>query len=518
MNDISQKCSNAQCGCPVQPADVFCPHCGQPVAAGGQTEKVQLGESPGAFAPAGSPVRENDQKAILHPLLAELKDLRPEPKTEVSPMAMPAVEIAGGSPPSDCQDLEVRYNNSCVFVLNMQSTFDFEIRPLVDGIKNLFVEVRQSGQVIARETPMVLPRRGTLISFGLNYTPRNTHAGKVSFTIVVGYRQGDQRKIYAAFRTHTFHSGKENPRQICESLVVEVKNNIQQGHAGDLKVDQNFNGLREALRQHNTIEIDKEFLGLINARPFWTALSLAECEVDSVPGPEPAAGAPGGQQFELRAPDGTRIRILTQPPVRIGRHRDCEMLARVVDETGRELREESLRISQYHAQVEWSGERGRLRDGGQPPHEGWRRSSAGVWVDGKRVVSGGEFTMVAGGEHHVTLGDPGDGAKHFESSVRLWTAGDLPELRPACPDVKRTPETAVCLALRRSGGPGSACLLLRTCALLTWADGRCGHACVCVRQGSLHLSDGHVCERLVPGRFVQAGSLNFQVVDVTTAK
>jgi len=58
---------------------------------------------------------------------------------------MPFGESGAVVQTNDCAELEVRYNNRCVFVLNMQSTFDFEIRPLTDGVKNLFVEVWQSG-------------------------------------------------------------------------------------------------------------------------------------------------------------------------------------------------------------------------------------------------------------------------------------------------------------------------------------------------------------------------------------
>jgi hypothetical protein len=56
-------------------------------------------------------------------------------------------------------------------------------------------------------------------------------------------------------------------------------------------------------------------------------------------------------------------------------------------------------------------------------------------------------------------------------------------------------------------------LLLQHGASLAWADTRCGSACVCVRQGNLHFSDGHACDRLVPGRILRAGSLTFQVFD-----
>ena len=237
MSSAPSRCPNPRCACPVQAGDLFCPHCGQDlsVAAGGATTEAAAGY--------GAPLR-------LEPVgLAPLPTATASAQGQVAePAAATEPSTSRGSLPSDCPDLEVSYNNSCVFVLDMQSTFDFRVRPLGDGIRELYVEVQQSGRVIARETPMVRPRRGAWLDFSLNYTPSNTRPGKAAFSIVVCYRKGDQLRVYAAYRTHTIYSGKEDPRRVCENLMVEVKNNIQQGHAGDLRVDQSFDSLREALR------------------------------------------------------------------------------------------------------------------------------------------------------------------------------------------------------------------------------------------------------------------------------
>jgi hypothetical protein len=528
MTGDSLHCPNPQCGCPVHPGDAFCPHCGQSLAATGN-EPPASAPAPEA-SPAGNatriepPRQEASLSESLQPFLSELppavrgeSDGAFEPAAPLS-QAGDAGSASGlaGQLPSDCHDLDVRYNNSCVFVLNMQSTFDFGIRPLVDGLRDFFVEIRQSGQVIAREAPRVLLRRGAPLSFGLNYTPRNTHAGKVSFEILVGFRKDGRLHVYAAYRNHTIYSGKEDPRQVCESLVVEVKNNIQQGHAGDLRVDQNFNGLREALRDRNSIALDREFLQLINTRPFWSALPLAECSSDGLSGPASAPETKNLRHLELRATEGLSVHLLRTSAIRIGRRRDCEVLARVVDAGGRELPEESLRISQYHALLEWRGEQCLLRDGGQYQEKGWRASAAGVWVDGKRLPSNGEFTFLPGREYQIALRDPADGHPHrYELSARLWSVRDMPELRPACPDAGLSPTAPACLVLRRLQGPRWIYLALRTCAAMAWADSRCGRGCVCVRDDGLQFSDGHLCEPLAPGRPLRAGGMTFQVSEPT---
>ncbi len=432
---------------------------------------------------------------------------RPEPAAFVEPPAP-----AGGGPQSDCSDLEVRYNNNCVFVLNMQSTFDFDILPRADGIRDLFVEVRQSGQVIARERPRVLPRREARLSFGLNYTPRNTHAGKASFEILVGYRKEQRRRLYAAYRTHTIYSGKEDTRQVCESLVVEVKNNIQQGHAGDLRVDQNFHGLREALQERNALALDEKFLQLINARKFWAPLPLRECAEEPLGGGGPA---PRLEHLLLRRAEGAAIHLLLPDKVRIGRARDCEILARVLDPAGRQVTEPSLRIGRYHACVEWQSGKCQIRDGGYYAEERrWRPSASGVWIDGQRLAAGREFALAPGRDYRLALAASGqDGSAGFELSLRMWLARELPLVRPGCPDLRAVPEAPVCLIARRTQGPPETFVLLRSAANLAWADARSAGACVCLREGELYFSDGHGCDRLMAGRRVGAGDVEFQVLD-----
>jgi hypothetical protein len=513
MNAKSFPCS--RCGWPMQPGDACCSHCGSwlasvPAAEAGTAEDQ-------ANPPPPPELGQTDEATQLGPNTGNL--IRTEVLADLERPAASSSSLGGGQEQSsDCVDLEVRYNNSCVFVLNMQSTFDFEIRPRIDGLRGLFVEVRQSGQVLARETPQMLVRRGSCLSFGLNYMPRNTHAGKVSFEIRVGYRKDQRHRLYAAYRTHTIYSGKEDPRQVCESLVVEVKNNIQQGHAGDMRVDQSFSGLREALRERNTISLDREFLQLINARPFWTVLSLAECAEDSSGGTSFLRRAQPPQHLILRGTDGRNMHLLTMPAARIGRAKDCEIVARVFSASGRQLDQESLRISRYHACLEWQGTRCQILDRGfYADEKKWRPSSTGVRVDGERIPSGREFTFAPGRTHRITLSEPAGGSSPtFELEARLWLAEDMPALRPGCPDQRASPDAPACLILRRVHGPSETFVLLRLAASLAWVDPRCGAACVCFRDNAVHYSDGHACDCLTPGRHLHAGAWECRVLENNT--
>ena len=325
----------------------------------------------------------------------------------------------------------------------------------------------------------------------------------------------DAAEEFATFRTHTLNN--LDGKQFCDTdnVVPDVQINIQLGATGgDNTLYPDANSTNKASDEHKPDAFEKRFQDLSCHQPGWPSLALVECDSGPV-----AISSPiiiGQKPLTSRDSDCIRIYIISQSSIRIGRHRDCEIRARVLNKAGRELREESLMISQYHAQIEWDNNSYRLKDGGYYPDKGWQQSTAGLWVDGKRLSAGGEFDLVQDREYRIALGDPNSKAANcFELGARLWSAKDLPELSPTCQDIELSPETPVCLVLRRLNGPRWVYLVLGSCASLAWAYSRCGGACVGLRQGSLHLSDGQNCESLVPGRAAVAGALNFQVFGIS---
>lgn len=262
--------------------------------------------------------------------------------------------------------------------------------------------------------------------------------------------------------------------------------------------------------------IDEKIQVPINARSVRTsgALEYGEPKTST----NPPAILTNCQRLELQNDEGTKIFITNQSTVRIGRHRSCDILARSLNKAGQELRAESLMISQFHAQIDWIDDSCHLKDGGYYPGKGWQQSTAGLWVDGRRVATGGGFDLVQDREYLVALGDPNsEAANPFKLGARLWSARNLPELKPACQDYELSPDTPVCVMLRRLNGPRWVYLILRFCAALAWADSRTGRTCVGLRQGRLHLSDGDVCDPLKSGRGVRTGAISFRVLDMPTA-
>jgi hypothetical protein len=493
------RCPNPVCACPVSAEDVFCPNCGQRLDETTKTRHPRP-EVSGEAIPAN---------VVLPPAPFPAANAGNEVFTT------PVREDFPGR--SDCTDLEVHYNNNCVFVLNMQSTFDLEIRPQVNGIRDFFVEVRQSGRCLMRERPMALLKRGMRMPLSLNYTPHNTSPGSVAFNIVVGYKLNGQPRLYAATRKHTLHSGKEDPRRVCESLVIEVKNNIQQGHAGDIKVDQDFKELKELLGRHDSLALDKQFIGLINQRPIWTPLPLAECEADAVD----QAGGPVvslPQRLLLQSTTGGRDFFLSlRRRLQLGRARECDVVTRIEDAGGQENREASTRLSRYHACVEWRDNHAVLVDRGfYPGKKQGRPSVTGVWVEGKRLGTGSEISLRPGRDYEVSLGDPASAG--FALSLRVWTVGELPHPGSDCAmQFGHSPEEPACVVVQPARSFTNKChALMRHGLCLGWMDVQGGNACLCKQGGGLRLCTDQGQTWLAVGQLIHTDKADYQVLDPAT--
>jgi hypothetical protein len=486
MTAYSKACPNGDCRCPVASDDVFCPHCGVQLVATMEQGLTQLAR----------------QEAKLAQLDLVVPSSAPGPAVA----GVPATDAVS----SDCKDLEVRYNNGCVFVINMQSTFDLEIRPRVDGIRSLSVEIWQSGRRLLHEAPMLMARMGVVVPVSLNYMPTSS-PGNAAFTIVVQYQHEGRWNRFAAVKKHTIYSGKEDPRMVCDKLVVEIKNNIQQGHAGDMKVDQDFRSLKELVGRQNHLSLDKEFIELINRHAFWSNLCLQECEVDGK-GLGDSAGLPKVLTFK---PDsGPEVLWFNQPLLRVGRNRQCELVARHYKSDGSEDGEASRLISQFHAWFEWQNGVAAVADLGLRPGESRPRPSmAGVWIDGRRIPSGSRSVFQPGTEYTVALGGAESVKEQpFTMKVRAWSLSELP--RHGRLGETFNASVSACLTVRPITDGGDRVFVLVNHALcLGWVDSRWGAACICIDNGCLRLCEEGLCFPIEAGHAFKAAGHRFDLID-----
>jgi len=429
-----------------------------------------------------------------------------DPAVRESPPA-PGVPEGG----SDCADLDIQYNHSVVFVLGMKSTFDFRIRPRGEGIKDLAVEIREGDRLLVAQSIPVKLKPGAEIPFSLGCVPEHGYSGLCCFAIHIRYRADSAVRRYVAWKRHTIHDGREEPRKICESLKVEIRNNVTQGHAGDVRLSQHMDGLASLLQSGGEASVNQRMLSLICARPFWDVLHLHECEGDDVDGPPPPEAVRTRIGIVL---DEVPVHLMDSTRVRAGRHRACEILARVHTDTGIEMADPSLRISAHHAYFEYSAGHFRVVDRGFYEKRGcWKPSAMGTAVDGRMVPSGQERVLEA--RHLICLAPPrADEAipeeQRVEFEARVWSDDQLASLKSGCRR-EPAPGEPACLVLRRLHEPCEFHVLLRRGFPLAALDGRWTGLCVCREAGAYRLKAGGRCTWLVPGQTLSVGGSRIEV-------
>jgi hypothetical protein len=241
---------------------------------------------------------------------------------------------------------------------------------------------------------------------------------------------------------------------------------------------------------------------------------LRECYADDRDGIAPPAPAAVRQDLALDI-EGPRLYLLAMNRVRVGRCKECEVVARVVTDTGIELRDASLRISQQHAYFEFSGGGFRLVDKGFDAKKGtWRPSTLGTFIDGGRLQpDGGEKRLAPGATHRITfassdVGDP----EVFGLEARVWTVEEARRDAPAC---HRSPpaEEPAALVLRRLHGPAEIHILLRHGLPLSLLRPDWRGICLCREDGGFRIHSRGTCEWLVPGKGLSAGGRSIKVME-----
>jgi hypothetical protein len=489
------RCPNPACGCLVTAGDDFCPNCGHPIKGEdpGQAEVVE------SCQPASAPPIKDTRKTTGPTEFAPAPEEAAQAYNHATPWPALPAEI---SEALNCPDIEVQYNNNCVFVMNMQATFDFQIRPKVEGLKDFMIEVQYSGQSLVRERQRVVLRSGRNLHLSLNYTPRNIAPGSAAFNILVRYNLHGQPKLFAATRKHTVYSGKENLREVCNTLKIEIQNNtnIHTGSASDAKVEQDFKALDQLLGRQDSLSLDRQFLSLINQQQIWAPLPLEECETD-------AGDLPGGPHAALEVYCSVHQRL------QLGRARECDVVTRFLDKDGAEDREASTRLSRYHACVEWRENQAVLIDRGYYPDQPQGQpSAAGVWVDGNKLAAGGECVLSPRHDYQVNLGNPGNG---FEVKLRLWTVAELPPgFAARWLQAGISPNAPTCVIVKVPAAvPHRYHAFIRHGVCLGWLTPQGGKACVARddKEGGLQLATEHGLSKLAYGQVIRFGQTDLQI-------
>jgi hypothetical protein len=499
----------------LEPGMAFCPECGSEVTTG-------MAEAPAAVEPHravealrskvgtradnGMPQRlpERDEAQRASGGRARRAPVRARKEAPATPSPSAA---------SDCEHLHVLYNAGCVFVEGLTVPFEFRITPLADGVTEVFVEIRSGTQMQLRYESPYQVRRGMTMEMPVAFRPPQGVHGKVPFEIFIGYTVHDQEHRFLAHKKHTIYRAQEQMRRVIDNLHLEVRNDISQGNAADVNINQHFKELSQLVNPENPAR-ELEF---VDIPPLWQELPLQKCFYRPPIGhgtPRAPAARPNARHPRLSlTAAGLRLHLLSDQIVQMGRHGTNDIIARVADERGGFPEESNAAISRYHCRIEAGDSACRLIDGAYYPGEQCARASTcGTFLDGVRITpAGGAVALPLNTDVKLTLAateTSGAGACGF--SARVVTCGVTAPLLGFCP-ASDPPGQLSCAILRALHRPHDTFVLLWKRLPLQLLDPALAGWCMCRLHDGFALKTAHGCEWLVPGATLTAAGRQIQV-------
>jgi hypothetical protein len=404
---------------------------------------------------------------------------------------------------SDCQELQVEYNFSRVFMDGLQVPFQFRITPRQDHLANLFIEIRRDGNPVARDEPDEMLFAHRRLDIHMAYRPPPGLQGIISFEIYIGYESKNTKQVFKARPTHTIFRGFEKVASVISSLKIEINNNLKAEGAADNVIKQHMDGL-EALRPKEDNPVTE--LAAIDIPACWNALnlhlckrsSLEETDEDGIP-PQPAAAKVS--RLTLRCGNSI-IQLLSGENIHIGKNRKCDVVARSVEQ-GKQNRRDST-ISRHHCRIERRSGRSNVVDLGLYPDEGTEKPSAcGTFLDGQRLSPGGRSNLPSDRAFTLSLSgsDKDPSAYVFEGYQQTRdTARHTPFQH-----LKNKPgHESFSLILRSHHAPITHIILWEAiaCRNVKWSD---TEAWICRAQHGYLWVEGKRKEWLTPGKTLYVG-------------
>jgi len=407
---------------------------------------------------------------------------------------------------SHCPDLDVRYNVNRIFVEGLVLPFEFRVTPGVEGITDLCLEIEaRKGHKIS-EHPPEYPVRGEEIHVPVAFqSPAGLH-GKVPFRIYVGYKRNGTPHWFTATNSHKVFRAREKAQKVIDTLVLDLKNEAAQGHAGDIQIHQRIDNL-EALRPRE--DNPAADLKNVDLPPAWAPLNLRRCRrkldreapglrKQALPAPPDAARQSG---VTLSIGD-CRVHFLAESKVTLGRSRDCDVVTRITRSDGREPRDPNLRIGRYHCRIEMDRRTCKVVDRAwYPDKKEDRTSTCGIFVDNHRVSPGGQ-TFPANQKCTLSLTGPDARDKNtFGFEITCMTCAFVCNTLSPCFE-RDDPAALACVSMKRCDSVKERIVLLRSCCRLSTLDAAWGDVLIRRLDGAFSAQTPAGHEWLTPGRMV----------------
>jgi|GEM_PF-5669602 len=381
--------------------------------------------------------------------------------------------------------------------------FQFRVIPLRPGIKNLALEIRHHGLVVARDEPSWELTPNMEIDIPIGFRPALGSFGKVTFRVCVSYHLNGERRSFSNRLVFTIYRAQERAAKVLENLRIDITNNVTVDRAGDARVSNALNEMRELFRGRANDPISD--FNLYDTPEIWAPLVLWRESPDETSSPLGPHDTPPTEavlgRISLRL-DNTRLHLISNSVIQIGRSSECDVVTRLPvspnQPPGR--LDPNYRISRFHCRIALENTGCCLFDKAWDPRERiYRPSTHGTYLDGQRVPSGGAVNLPEGRDALISLA--GDGTAKDEACllhVRLWKNGDW-NRPPRCAGREFNPDHCACLVLKPQFRPHDVYLLLWERIDLWTLREEWRGLCLCCRDKAFRIGLGDRCLWLVPG-------------------
>lgn len=385
------------CGWPVAAADRCCEDCGKPLHAGdpgidptGEASAATSPsppDAPGRASRAGDPAALADgQAGPVSALAQRVLPARPDTPNRHADIALDGALLSAIPIGSECPLLTLEVDRGRCLVEGMDCVLRFRLSAAGADVSALRVRVSSSfgvGRPWSFEMPGCQLGVGRSRVVRFECAPPQGVRGLKVLQWDVSFTCAEQEQRFEAQSEHSVYASDLS----VESLVGRLSVDIHQGDAGVVRLGDFYSDVLKS-RSVTLRELVQE---MTEAPPVWEALDLWHKEARSMVLPPPPPEA------RLRALtlhlETRRIHLLAAQPVRLGRGRECDLVARCFDRSGRALEQESLRLSKVHACLERCAEGVRYTD----------RSANGTLLDGQPLVRG-TVLLTGDAEHTAALG------------------------------------------------------------------------------------------------------------------
>jgi hypothetical protein len=475
----------------------------------------------------GQPSPLASAKAVPAPMkLHELaREMKAEAKAavieeQVIPAHSPTLDSRPSSPPrrSQCEDLEIKYNTARIFVEGMILPFDFRITPQVDEISDICIEIRCSDYARVSDQPPEEPTKDFTMPVHLAFrAPKGFPGGLVPFEIYVGYKLGGEQKWFVTRQIHTVHAAGENAGRAIENVKIEIQNQIDQGHAGDIHLNQDVSDYLTQM-QSNHFDKSVEQLARFDLPEMWTTLAMHRCRKQSwqdrffspsrhgTPPPEACR-----TRITLHHPKA-RWHLLSETSYQLGRSRtESDIVTRFPGA----LHQQSAHISRAHCRIERTETSWRIVDGGYDvQHNRLKPSGLGTFVDSLMLDTEEGIELKPGRQYTLALGHAASSTQSpfsFEVDVLSWQEIRSDECRLLDRSGQHS-QPPPALILRSPFMPDEVFILLWHILPIRRLDSRLHSLCLVRRTEAFQLcGPDQECSWLTPGQDLAMQRQSFSV-------